>query len=136
MPFHSFAFLLLPLMEAADVAAVVHAVPVDLRGGLVTESERFVERRGGRGDADDAPARRHERAVVGACSPRVENLYAGDARGFFEAGDARAGLRSFGIAARGEHDAGRGFVAPPDLDFAETHARDRVENLEEVAAQP
>ena len=58
MPFHSFAFLLLPLMEAADVAAVVHAVPVDVRGGLVAARERFVERRGGRSDAEHATTRR------------------------------------------------------------------------------
>src|SRR5205085_4426135 len=129
------ASCLFRLLKLPDVAPEVHAVPFDVRGRLVAARERQVERRARGGDAEDAPAGGQVRAVFGTRSPPVKNLDGGDARSLFEAADARARLRLFRVAARGEHDAGRGVRAPLDLRLAQTPARDRVENLREVALQ-
>jgi hypothetical protein len=65
----------------------------------------------------------------------VEDFDAFDPRGLFEPFDACARLGPLGVAARGEHDAGRGVFAPLDVNLAEAAAGDGVEDRIEVGAE-
>src|SRR5438105_1890035 len=100
---------------SADVAPIMHSVPMNVCNRVVASGQGGFQIWTSCGNSQDATSRGQPLSVHVASSGSVKNFDVLALGGAIKSFDARAGFRRSGIAARGEHNARGSIVGPLDV---------------------